>query len=130
MTSSTSGALEAASRHKKGGELNSKCEDIAFSMPADGTRSDGQDAVSRSWLMPSGPPNSLRYVQTQANGQLAFGVYRIDPVGGSFLPLALDVVSMRGALVSSVAAFRQPDSFARFELPHRFPPESRRHRLE
>jgi RNA polymerase sigma-70 factor (ECF subfamily) len=105
-------------------------EDIAFSMPADGTRSDGQHAVSRSWLMPSGPPNSLRYIQTQANGQLAFAVYRIDPVSGSYLPLALDVVSMRGALVSAVAAFRQPDSFARFELPHRFPSESRRHRLE
>ena len=96
-------------------------EDVAFSMPADGTRSEGQDAVSRSWLMPSGPPNSLRYRQTTANGQLAFGVYRIDPASGSYLPLAIDVVSLRGELVAAVAAFRQPDSFASFGLPHLFP---------
>jgi RNA polymerase sigma-70 factor, ECF subfamily len=98
-------------------------EDVAFSIPADGTRSDGQDAVSRSWLMPSGPPNSLRYRQITANGQLAFGVYRVDPVSGSYLPLAIDVVSMRGELVAAIAAFRQPDSFARFNLPHRLSSE-------
>jgi RNA polymerase sigma-70 factor, ECF subfamily len=92
-------------------------EDVAFSMPADGTLSHGQDAVSRSWLMPEGPPNSLRYVQTQANGQLAFGVYRIDQASGSYLPLALDVVSLRGTLVAAVAAFCEPDSFAHFGLP-------------
>jgi RNA polymerase sigma-70 factor (ECF subfamily) len=97
-------------------------EDVAFSMPAEGTRCHGQGAVSRSWLMPGGPPNSLRYIQTQANGQLAFGVYRIDPASGNYLPLALDVVSLRGTLVAAVAAFRQPDSFARFRLPSRFPP--------
>jgi RNA polymerase sigma-70 factor (ECF subfamily) len=92
-------------------------EDVAFSMPAEGTRCHGQDAVSRSWLMPDGPPNSLRYIQTQANGQLAFGVYRLDPESGSYLPLALDVVSLRGTVVAAVAAFRQPASFARFGLP-------------
>jgi len=98
-------------------------QDVAFSMPAEGTRCHGQDAVSRSWLMPGGPPNSLRYIQTQANRQLAFGVYRIDPASGNYLPLALDVVSLRGTLVAAVAAFRQPDSFARFRLPSRFPSE-------
>jgi RNA polymerase sigma-70 factor (ECF subfamily) len=92
-------------------------EDVSFSMPTEGTRCDGQDAVSRSWLMPEGPPNSLRYIQTQANGQLAFGVYRIDAASGSYLPLALDVVSLRGTLVAAVAAFCQPHSFARFGLP-------------
>jgi len=92
-------------------------EDVAFSMPAEGTQCHGQDAVSHSWLMPDGPPNSLRYIQTQANGQLAFGVYRIDPASGSYLALALDVVSLRGTLVAAVAAFRQPDDFARFGLP-------------
>jgi RNA polymerase sigma-70 factor, ECF subfamily len=99
-------------------------EDVAFSMPAEGIRCNGHGSVSRSWLMPEGPPSSLRYIQTRANGQLAFGVYRLNPESGSYLPLALDVVSLRGTLVAAVAAFCQPDSFEHFGLPNRCPSEN------
>jgi RNA polymerase sigma-70 factor (ECF subfamily) len=97
-------------------------EDVAFSMPEERTWCRGRDAVSRSWLMPSGPPRSLRYIQTRANGQLAFGVYRVEERSGQYLPLALDVVSLRGTLVVAVAAFRAPEIFSRFALPDRLPP--------
>jgi hypothetical protein len=43
---------------------------------------------------------------TRANGQVAFGVYAIEPETGSYLPIALDVLTLRGDLISDVTAFR------------------------
>jgi RNA polymerase sigma-70 factor (ECF subfamily) len=68
--------------------------------------------------MPSGPPPRLRYAVTRANGQLALGTYLIDPADGRYHPLALDVLTVRDGLISEVCAFRTPDVFAGFGLPH------------
>jgi hypothetical protein len=38
----------------------------------------------------------LRYIPACANGQLAFGAYHLDPGAGSYLPIALDVLTLRG----------------------------------
>jgi RNA polymerase sigma-70 factor, ECF subfamily len=93
-------------------------EDATFAMPPYPEWRRGRDAMTRSWLMPVGP-RSLRYLPTQANGQLAFGVYAIEPEIGSYLPIALDVVTLRGDLIADVTAFRTPMIFSRFELPDR-----------
>ena len=95
-------------------------EDATFSMPPYPEWSQGRDAVANSWLMPSGPPGSLRSAPARANGQPALGVYRIEPESGDFVPIALDVLALRGDLVAAVTAFRDPSVFGRFGLPLRF----------
>ena len=94
--------------------------DATFSMPPYPHWSRGREAIAASWLMPSGPPGSLRYAPTQANGQPAVGVYRITPDGGSYLPIALDVLTLRGDQIAAVTAFRSAP-FWRFDLPPRLP---------
>jgi RNA polymerase sigma-70 factor (ECF subfamily) len=67
--------------------------------------------------MPSGAPDSLRYVATRANGQVALGTYALDRKRGTYLPIALDVLTLRGAEIAVLLAFRSTASFARFGLP-------------
>ena len=101
-------------------------EDATFEMPPYPEWCRGREAIGSSWLMPGGPPPRLRYAQTRANGQLALGVYLIDPAEGGYVPLALDVLTLRGALISDVMAFRAPVVFRRFGLPERLPPAGHR----
>ena len=92
-------------------------EDATFTMPPYRTWYRGRDAIADSWLMPGGPPPRLRYLQTSANGQLAVGAYALDRERDRFVPLALDVLALRGPEIVEVTAFRTPEIFSRFGLP-------------
>ena len=92
-------------------------EDATFAMPPYEEWYLGREAVADSWLMPGGPPPRLRYLQTRANGQLALGAYGFDPERNRFLPIALDVLTLRGARIADITAFRTPEIFRRFGLP-------------
>jgi RNA polymerase sigma-70 factor (ECF subfamily) len=92
-------------------------EDAIFAMPPYEEWYRGRDAIADSWLMPGGPPPRLRYVSTRANGQLALGAYGYDPERNRFLPIALDVLTLRGTRIVGVTAFRTPEIFPRFGLP-------------
>ena len=94
-------------------------DDVTFAMPPHPEWCHGKEAVAHSWLMPSGPPESLRYAATRANGQPALGVYRMDAETGAYLPIALDVLTLRAGLIAAVTAFRDPSVFGRFDLPSR-----------
>lgn len=96
-------------------------EDATFAMPPHPAWCRGRDAIRRSWLMPGGPPPRLRYAPARANGQPALGTYLIDPERGQYVPLALDVLALRGDLISAVTAFRTPAICPRFDLPARLP---------
>ena len=96
-------------------------EDATFAMPPYPGWCRGREEVGRSWLMPGGPAPRLRYAQARANGQLALGTYMIEPETGDYLPLALDVLALRGELISELIVFRTPSAFPRFELPERLP---------
>ena len=91
-------------------------EDATFTMPPYAGWYQGRASVGDSWLMPSGPAPRLRYVTTSANGQLALGVYLHDP-DDRWLPLALDVLTLRGDRIADVIAFRTPELFDVFGLP-------------
>jgi RNA polymerase sigma-70 factor, ECF subfamily len=91
-------------------------EDAAFAMPPYPDWYRGRDAIGGSWLMPGGPPGELRYVATRANGQLALGTYG-NPRDGLFVPVALDVLTLRGAQIAEILAFRSTEVFRRFGLP-------------
>jgi RNA polymerase sigma-70 factor, ECF subfamily len=92
-------------------------EDATFEMPPYPTWYRGRETIADSWLMPGGPPPRLRYVPTSANGQLAVGAYALDPDRSRYLPIALDVLTLRGERIADVTAFRTPKLFARFGLP-------------
>ena len=92
-------------------------EDASFAMPPYPGWCRGRDALSKSWLMPAGSPSGLRYVPTRASGQLALGAYKLGPRQASYLPVALDVLSLDGTRITAVTAFRTPEVFPRFGLP-------------
>ena len=97
-------------------------EDAAFAMPPYASWYRGRDAIADSWLMPGGPPPRLRYVPTRANGQLALGTYEWDQRGRRYLPIALDVLTLRDTRIAEVTAFRTTGVFRRFGLPDQLPP--------
>jgi RNA polymerase sigma-70 factor (ECF subfamily) len=92
-------------------------EDAVFAMPPYSSWYRGRETIADSWLMPGGPPPRLRYVPTRANGQPALGTYQLDEQTGRYLPLALDVLTLEGSLITEVIAFRTPELFPRFGLP-------------
>jgi RNA polymerase sigma-70 factor (ECF subfamily) len=92
-------------------------EDVTFAMPPYATWSRGRDAVTDSWLMPGGPPPRLRYVPTHANGQLALAAYQLEPAENRYVPIALDVLTLRDTQIADITAFRMLAVFPRFGLP-------------
>ncbi len=96
-------------------------EDAWFAMPPHPEHARGRDAVAESWLMPSRAPTGLRYARTWANGQPALGTYAWDAGAGAHLAIALDVLTLRGARIAGVVAFRTPGVFRRFGLPEALP---------
>jgi RNA polymerase sigma-70 factor (ECF subfamily) len=97
--------------------LGMLAEDATFSMPPYPGWRRGREAIANSWLMPGGPPPRLRYLPTRANGQPALAAYRLSPDGRRYLPLALDVLTLRGEAIVDITAFRAPELFPRFSLP-------------
>jgi RNA polymerase sigma-70 factor, ECF subfamily len=81
-------------------------EDATFAMPPLGTWFRGRDAIA---VFLAGWPLSgkwrWRQVQVRANGQVALAFYSWDPDQESYLPFALNVLTLRGARISDVAAF-------------------------
>jgi RNA polymerase sigma-70 factor, ECF subfamily len=92
-------------------------EDAKFAMPPYPGWYQGRAAIADSWLMPGGPPPRLRYVSTSANAQPALATYRLDEDKARYLPIALDVLTLRGPWIAEVLAFRTPEVFPRFGLP-------------
>jgi RNA polymerase sigma-70 factor, ECF subfamily len=96
-------------------------EDATFAMPPYPAWYRGRCDVAKSWLMPGGQPPRLRLVPTRACGQPAVAFYRLDRETGSYLPLAIDVLTLRGEGIAAVTAFRMPGLFPFFDLPDGLP---------
>jgi len=62
-----------------------------------------------------------RLIPARANGQLAFGLYARDGRAQTFLPRAVDVLTLRGAQILEITAFLTPGAFSRFGLPASLP---------
>lgn len=95
-------------------------DEATFQMPPFPGWRRGKEAISDSWLMPVEAGPRLRYAQTRASGQLAFGAYLRSLDAPRFEPIALDVLTLEpGGTIASIAAFRAIDGlcFERFGLP-------------
>ncbi len=90
-------------------------EEATFSMPPNVEWYRGREAIRE--FLPRGPLSiPRRFVPVRANGQLAFGTYKL--VGGEWLPNAIHVVTLsaRGEIVDMVA-FLDRALFGVFGLP-------------
>jgi RNA polymerase sigma-70 factor, ECF subfamily len=96
-------------------------DDAVFSMPPYAAWYRGREQLSESWLFPDERPTGLRFVPTRANGQLALGLYKLDPEARRYRPIALEVLTLRGELIAEVTSFRDPGPMHAFGLPEELP---------
>jgi RNA polymerase sigma-70 factor (ECF subfamily) len=96
-------------------------EDATFAMPPYAGFYRGRQEIAASWLMPSEPAAGLRYLPTSASGQTAVAAYRWNPAKHNYLPIALDVLTLRGESIADVTAFRMPGLFESLGLPAELP---------
>ena len=90
-------------------------EDPTFAMPPHAGWCRGRQAIDA--FLPA-IPGTWRLVPARANGQLAFGAYRLNPRSGAYRAAVLDVLTLRGARIADVVAFASPEVFAQFGLPN------------
>ncbi len=98
--------------------------EATFSMPPIPAWYRGRDTVRAlvAKTLFAGPARGRwRLRPTRANGQPAFGLYRIDPGAGLYRAYGVQVVTLDGREVADVITFRVPALFARFGLPETLP---------
>src|SRR3954470_9578371 len=90
-------------------------EEATFSMPPNFEWYRGRAAI-RDFL-PTGPLSiPRRFIPTRANGQLAFGTYKL--IDGEWLRNAIHVITLDGKReITDVVCFLDPSLFPRFGLP-------------
>jgi RNA polymerase sigma-70 factor, ECF subfamily len=96
-------------------------DDASWSMPPVLTWYQGHQAV-RDFLVRYPLTGRWKHRPARANGQLAVGCYLFDEASNAFVPLVIDVLTLRGDKIASVTAFHAADDdviglFARFGLP-------------
>ena len=91
--------------------------DVRFSMPSYATWHEGHAAIARSWLMPENPEPDLRFIATRANEQLAIASYKLEPSAARYRPIGIEVLTLRGDLISDITIFRKLDVIRQFGLP-------------
>jgi RNA polymerase sigma-70 factor, ECF subfamily len=97
-------------------------EDATFAMPPLATWYTPRETIA-AWARESSMSGAWRWrsVLTRANAQPALAFYAWNDPAGAYLPFALNVLSLRGGLVSDVTAFivrstdsRDPEAYVRF----------------
>lgn len=97
-------------------------EDATFAMPPLATWYTPRETIT-SWARESSMSGAWRWrtVLTRANAQPALAFYAWHDPAGEYLPFALNVLSLRGGLVSDVTAFivrstdsPEPEAYIRF----------------
>jgi len=121
-----SGVIDAFERGDVEEILSTLAHDVTFSMPPFAEWYNGRDHLTKSWLIPAERPTGLRFVPVRANGQIALGVYKLDEVSDRLRPIAVEVLTLRGELISEITSFRDSAVVRRFGLPPELRPESRR----
>jgi len=119
------GYIDAMGRGDVEAVVSMLTEDAAWSMPPLASWFGGIDEVEA--FLRNGPMSGAwrwRHLPAHMNGQPAIGVYHLDAESGSYLPFALDVLTLEGSRIKQVTAFIvrstdvEPEDFARWpEMP-------------
>jgi RNA polymerase sigma-70 factor, ECF subfamily len=100
-------------------------QDATFAMPPLATFFSGRDAIAS--FLEAGPLSGRwrwRALRARANGQEALGFYAWSPDATRYLPLALNVLTLRASLISDVTAFLTRSPVADPDLLDRLPEAS------
>jgi len=105
-------------------------EDATFSMPPIPAWYRGRQTIAGlvgKTVFRGQAQGRWRLQPTQANGQPAFGLYRIgEPAAGSATPYqayGIQVVTLVGSLIADITTFRIPALFPHFNLALQLPPQ-------
>jgi RNA polymerase sigma-70 factor (ECF subfamily) len=99
-------------------------DDATLEMPPLPQWLSGADAIAASIgsmvFAPAGP-GVFRLIQTEANGQPAFGVYQLDRDSGEMRVMGLHLLRLRDARIASITAFLNSQLLSEWGLPHLLP---------
>jgi RNA polymerase sigma-70 factor (ECF subfamily) len=92
-------------------------EDAVFSMPPWSMWWRGRDTIAAFAPQAKETCADARALPIRVNGQPAVAYYCEDADTGRHLPLAIDVLTLEGALIKEITAFITPEIFPRLGLP-------------
>ena len=92
-------------------------EDAVFSMPPWSMWWRGRDVIAGFAPEAKDICGKARMLPTRVNGQPAVACYGEDASSGRHLPLAIDVLTLEGALIKEITAFITPEIFPHLGLP-------------
>src|SRR5919108_6620536 len=92
-------------------------EDAVFSMPPWSMWWRGRDTIAGFAPAAKDVCARARVLPIRLNGQLGIACYGEDADTGRHLPLAIDVLTLEGALIKEITAFITPEIFPRLGLP-------------
>jgi RNA polymerase sigma-70 factor, ECF subfamily len=92
-------------------------EDAVFSMPPWSMWWRGRDTIAGFAPEAKDICARARALPIRVNGQPAVACYGEDAQTGRHLPLAIDVLTLEGALIKQITAFVTPEIFPRLGLP-------------
>jgi RNA polymerase sigma-70 factor, ECF subfamily len=97
-------------------------EDATFSMPPWASWWRGRETIAGFATSAQEACPETRAVPTRANGQPAVAYYSRDAETGRYMPSAIDVLALEGALIKDITAFILPELFPHFGLPAELAP--------
>ena len=107
--------IEAWDRGDVDAVVSMLAQEATFSMPPNAQWYRGRETIRE--FLPTGPLSiPRRFVPTRANGQLAFGTYKL--IDGEWVANAIHVITLGGGgEITDAVAFLDASLFARFGLP-------------
>ena len=102
------------------GLLTLLTDDVRLSMPPAPFEYHGRAVVAQGLGQLFAHGHRYQLIETRANGQPAFALYRKDPHAGILHASGLLVITLTGSRVSAMTMFA-PDVLARFGLPRTVP---------
>ncbi len=95
-------------------------EDATFSMPPIPSWYQGRETIGGlvgKTIFAGEAKGRWKLIPTRANGQIAFGLYRLNPSAGAYTPYAIQVLTFTDGQIADITTFRSPGLTAKFGLP-------------